>query len=165
MQCSNHLKQISLAMHNYEASNRIFPPSAIIRSVAAINTNASWSIHGRILPYLEQGSLYDRVDLSLARDDQAVISGLKIPTYSCPSDPRSDQLASHGHSLNWRSIKVAGTLRRAVSKNDRERHMECAYYLTSTTLPRSTPVSILRCAPAASAIGNRLSIVIFNFPC
>ena len=53
MQCSNHLKQISLAMHNYEASNRIFPPSAIIRSVAAINTNASWSIHNRILPYLE----------------------------------------------------------------------------------------------------------------
>lgn len=90
MQCSNHLKQIALAIHNYESSNRIFPPSAIIRSVGTINTNASWSIHGRILPYLEQGSLYNQVDLSLAWDDQAVISGLKIPTYSCPSDPKSD---------------------------------------------------------------------------
>jgi len=90
MQCGNNLKQIALAIHNYEASNRVFPPSAIIRSVGAINTNASWSIHGRILPYLEQGSLYDRVDLSVAWDSQAVISGLKIPTYACPSDPKSD---------------------------------------------------------------------------
>jgi len=90
MQCGNHLKQISLAIHNYESSNRIFPPSAVIRSAAAINSNASWSIHGRILPYLEQGALYSQVDLSLAWDNQAVISGLKIPTYACPSDPRSD---------------------------------------------------------------------------
>jgi prepilin-type N-terminal cleavage/methylation domain-containing protein len=90
MQCANNLKQIGLAIHNYESSHRVFPPSAILRSIAVINTNASWSIHGRILPYLEQGSLYDRVDLSIAWDDQAIISGLKIPTYACPSDPRSD---------------------------------------------------------------------------
>ena len=90
MQCKNHLKQIGLAVHNYESSLRQFPPSASIASSAAINTNSSWSVHGRILPYLEQGALYDRVDLDVGWDNQAVISGLKIPVYSCPSDPNSD---------------------------------------------------------------------------
>ncbi len=90
MQCKNNLKQIALAMHNYEATHRVFPPSASIRMAGAINTNASWSIHGRILPFLEQGALADRVNLSVAWDDQAAISGLKIPVYACPSDPDSD---------------------------------------------------------------------------
>jgi prepilin-type N-terminal cleavage/methylation domain-containing protein len=90
MQCKNNLKQIALAVHNYESANRVFPPSATIRMVGAINTNASWSIHGRILPYIEQGTLADRVDLGTAWDDQSAISGLKIPIYACPSDIHSD---------------------------------------------------------------------------
>ncbi len=90
MQCKNHLKQIALAVHNYESSYRYFPPSASIRMLGSINTNASWSIHGRILPFIEQGALANQVDLSLAWDDQAAISGLKIPVYACPSDPGSD---------------------------------------------------------------------------
>src|SRR5690606_13608677 len=90
MQCKNHLKQIALAVHNYESSYGHFPPSASIRMVGAINTNASWSIHGRILPFIEQGTLAGQVDLSQAWDDQQAISGLKIPIYACPSDPGSD---------------------------------------------------------------------------
>ena len=90
MQCKNHLKQIALAAHNYESTHRVFPPSATINSVSAINTNSSWSIQGRLLPYLEQGSLYNQVDLSVAWDNQPVIANLKIPTYACTSDPRSD---------------------------------------------------------------------------
>lgn len=90
IQCKNNLKQIALATHQFESANRHFPPSANIRMVGAINTNASWSIHGRILPYLEQNAVYNRIDLNVAWDNQSVISGLKIPVYSCPSDPRSD---------------------------------------------------------------------------
>lgn len=89
-QCKNHLKQLGLALHNYESSNRCFPPAASIRMVGAINTNASWSVHGRLLPYLDQAALYNQVDLSLAWDDQAAISGMKISVYACPSDVNSD---------------------------------------------------------------------------
>jgi prepilin-type N-terminal cleavage/methylation domain-containing protein len=89
-QCRNNLKQIGLAIHNYESAFTRFPPSAAIVEIGAVNTNSSWSVHGRILPYLDQASLYNQVDLTLAWDDQAVISGLKIPTYSCPSDINSD---------------------------------------------------------------------------
>ena len=89
-QCKNQLKQIGLAMHNYETAHRLFPPSAAFGATIAQNQNASWSIHGRLLPFLEQGALYDQVALDVAWDDQAVLSGLKIPVYACPSDPNSD---------------------------------------------------------------------------
>lgn len=90
MQCKNHLKQIALATQNYESTHRVFPPSASISAFGAINTNSSWSIHGRLLPYLEQGSLYNQIDQSLAWDNQPAFGNLKIPTYACPSDPRAD---------------------------------------------------------------------------
>jgi len=93
MQCSNHIKQIALACHNYESAFEMFPPSAILDlSVTNTANNGSWGVHGRILPYLEQGNVYEAVDLSLGWDNQTAIDGLKIPTYSCPSDPGSDQM-------------------------------------------------------------------------
>ncbi|MCA9031140.1 MAG: DUF1559 domain-containing protein [Planctomycetaceae bacterium] len=96
-QCKNNLKQIGLAIHNYADAYSKFPPSATM-NLAATNTgnNGSWSVHGRILPYLEQGNLYSQVDLSTAWDFQSPISGLKIPVYSCPSDPGSDQIRDPG---------------------------------------------------------------------
>lgn len=85
--CQNNLKQLAAAIHHYESAMRQFPPSATISIIGSINTNSSWSIHGRILPYLEQAHLYQQVDLNVGWDDQAVLSGLKIPIFSCPSDP------------------------------------------------------------------------------
>ncbi|VAX37065.1 hypothetical protein-transmembrane region and signal peptide prediction, partial [hydrothermal vent metagenome] len=60
-------------------------------SASVSGNNGSWGVHGRILPQLEQGNLYNNVDLSSAWDCQSVISGLHIPTYTCPSDPGTGQ--------------------------------------------------------------------------
>ncbi|MDG2128389.1 MAG: DUF1559 domain-containing protein [Fuerstiella sp.] len=91
IQCRNHLKQIALAVHNYVDVATVLPPSACL-DVAAVSTgnNGSWGVHGRILPFLDQGSLYNSVDLTTAWDFQDAIDGLKIPVYACPSDPKSD---------------------------------------------------------------------------
>jgi prepilin-type N-terminal cleavage/methylation domain-containing protein len=97
MQCQNHIKQIGLAAHNYHGVFDRFPPSALLNlTVSTTGNNGSWGVHGRILPYLEQGNLYERVDLSLAWDFQMALDGLKIPTYACPSDPGSDQIRDPG---------------------------------------------------------------------
>jgi len=91
-QCKNHLKQLGLAIHNYIDANNFLPPGASVDlSVTATGNNGSWGVHGRILPYLEQGNLYNNIDLSLAWDGQSAISGIKVPVYACPSDPKSDQ--------------------------------------------------------------------------
>jgi prepilin-type N-terminal cleavage/methylation domain-containing protein len=96
-QCKNNLKQIGLAVHNYVDVYQCFPPSACINpQITATGNNGSWGVHGRILPFLEQGNLYDVVDLTVAWDFQTPISGLKIPTYLCPSDPKSDEVRDPG---------------------------------------------------------------------
>ncbi|TWU38940.1 hypothetical protein Q31b_40180 [Novipirellula aureliae] len=93
MQCSNHLKQIALACHNYQSAFKSFPPSAIVDlDTTTTGNNGSWGVHGRILPFLEQENVFDRVDLSIAWDNQSAIDGVKIPVFACPSDPLSDQV-------------------------------------------------------------------------
>ena len=96
-QCKNHLKQLGLAVHNYADSFGVLPPSASVDlRVTSTGNNGSWGVHGRLLPYLEQGNLADAVDLTAAWDNQPAISGLKIPIFSCPTDPRGDESRDPG---------------------------------------------------------------------
>jgi prepilin-type N-terminal cleavage/methylation domain-containing protein len=96
-QCKNNLKQIALAIHNYESTFRMIPPAVCLSlNSAATGNNGAWSIHGRILPYLDQANLLNLVDPTIAWDNQMAISGKKVPVYSCPSDPQSDRIRDPG---------------------------------------------------------------------
>lgn len=90
VQCKNNLRQLGLACHSYESAFMSFPPSAEFGGVGSINTNSSWSVHGRVLPFLELSSLYQQVNLNVAWDNQAILSGLKIGVFACPSDPQAE---------------------------------------------------------------------------
>jgi hypothetical protein len=108
-QCLNHLKQLALAVHNYENSIHSYPPSFCIRASTILSgNNGSWSIHGRILPYLEQGIAYDQVRLDIAWDAQLAsgVPTMEVPVYVCPSDPDGDTLRTNGpvpyvHPVNY----------------------------------------------------------------
>lgn len=98
-QCKNNLKQIGLAVHNYLESKKQLPPSARVDlSVTTTTNNGSWGVHGRILPYLEQANLYEKVNLEVGWDFQPVINNMKISVYVCPSDPRGDEARSFSDS-------------------------------------------------------------------
>jgi prepilin-type N-terminal cleavage/methylation domain-containing protein len=95
--CSNNLKQLALGIQNYHDTFRVLPPSATIdRGITATGNNVSWGVHGRILPYLEQNNIYQRVDLSQAWDDQMEIDKLVIPVFGCPDDTLQNQLRDPG---------------------------------------------------------------------
>jgi len=97
--CKNNLKQTSLALHNYLDTNRVFPPSfCIVPGTTLSGNNGSWSIHGRLLPYLEQASAYDQVDLTIAWNAQLTtgVPQMRIPTYVCPSDPHDTVRMKNG---------------------------------------------------------------------
>lgn len=83
MQCSNNMKQIGLALHNYASDNGSFPPAYTVDSAG--NKLHSWRT--LILPYMGQQALYDQIDLTKPWDDPAnqMFANMEIPTYVCPS--------------------------------------------------------------------------------
>jgi prepilin-type N-terminal cleavage/methylation domain-containing protein len=91
-QCKNHLKQFGLALHNYVASTNVFPPSACIDLRPGAADSESWSVHARLLPYFDQANVYNQIDLGSAWSTQFVIANLKIPMFTCPSDPNESKI-------------------------------------------------------------------------
>ncbi len=67
-QCTNNLRQIGLAMHNYVSAHTALPPVAVDCSNQDVNGNCiapphqNWSQHARLLPFLEQGPLYSAIN-------------------------------------------------------------------------------------------------------
>src|SRR5687767_10434986 len=94
MQCANNLKQIGLALVNYHDTNKWFPPGAVWRSSTAGDNDNRGSFFVRILPFVEQQSLYNLFDFNKNTDDQRLTSastsellrGQVIASYICPSD-------------------------------------------------------------------------------
>ena len=87
--CLNNLRQIGLALLSYEAAFEQFPPSFEIEPGTVLTgNNGSWSIHGRLLPFLEQTNARKLVDLNLAWDAQinTGVPTLRIPVFQCPSE-------------------------------------------------------------------------------
>ncbi|MDZ7619794.1 MAG: DUF1559 domain-containing protein, partial [Patescibacteria group bacterium] len=87
--CLNNLRQITLALHNYEAVHRQFPPAVIGPSNVPRERQFSWMV--AILPYLEQQDIYDALRLDLPWDsphNAPLLENLKVSTFRCPSDPQ-----------------------------------------------------------------------------
>ena len=86
MQCSNNLKQIGLALHNYHTALKTLPYGANY----PIGKGGTWAAF--ILPHLEQQNLYDKFDFNLFIWDaaNATAVGTVIPVYICPSDGKAD---------------------------------------------------------------------------
>jgi prepilin-type N-terminal cleavage/methylation domain-containing protein len=84
--CKNNLKQIGLALHNYHGTYSAFPPSFVVDGIP--NTGGEWSVHTRILPFVDQANLYNQANLSLGYSDpvNANIAAQRIPIYLCPSE-------------------------------------------------------------------------------
>lgn len=91
MSCQNNLKQIALAVHNFESAMKQYPPSMNAPVGGVFPTsNGSWGVHGRILSYLEQGNALAQVDLEVGYDQPPNstngIPQMRIPVYMCPSE-------------------------------------------------------------------------------
>jgi prepilin-type N-terminal cleavage/methylation domain-containing protein/prepilin-type processing-associated H-X9-DG protein len=83
--CANNLKQIGLAVHGYHDAYNGVPPQA---TYVVGSTFSGYSVHARILPFVEQGNLHAQVNYSLGYAAQPEVCRTKIPLYRCPSDPK-----------------------------------------------------------------------------
>uniref|UniRef100_A0A7C2K177 DUF1559 domain-containing protein n=1 Tax=Schlesneria paludicola TaxID=360056 RepID=A0A7C2K177_9PLAN len=91
-QCRNNLKQFGLALHNYVSTTNVLPPSACIDLRPGAPDSESWSVHARLLPYIDQAGLYNKIDLGSSWATQFALDGLKLSLLNCPSDINSDKV-------------------------------------------------------------------------
>ena len=85
-QCKNNLKQYGLALHNYSDVYLMFPHGA--NSCQVSNWGGSWQI--AILPYCDQGPLYQKVDFNNFpgwTPNNTAWANAKPPYFFCPSSP------------------------------------------------------------------------------
>lgn len=82
-QCVNHLKQLSLAVANYETGFGSLPPAGFL--VVGLPFE-SFSVQARILPYLEQSTLANGLNLDLGIGAQATFTQVKVSSFICPSE-------------------------------------------------------------------------------
>jgi prepilin-type N-terminal cleavage/methylation domain-containing protein len=100
MSCSNNLKQIGLALHNYESALGCFPPSTLTLGGAG---SQPWSAQAMLLPYLEGSNITARIDYGVGYHHGTNkslfppngVAALKIPFYLCPSEI-NDQVRLNG---------------------------------------------------------------------
>lgn len=87
-QCSNNLKQLSLAIHNYASTHGVLPPGSVQTdgSNGAASEWTNWGI--AILPMLEQQNLFDQYDPNVhnTHANNRPVLATHLPMYICPSD-------------------------------------------------------------------------------
>ncbi len=92
-QCSNNLKQVGLALHNYADTYQTFPSGWIW---PGSGNQECWAWSTLILPYLEQQAMHDQLGVTMANlyqrvlspEWQSVVGRLETPisSFMCPSD-------------------------------------------------------------------------------
>jgi len=91
MSCGNNLKQLGLALHNYESAFKRFPCSAITRGGSSTQP---WSGQSFLLPYVEGDTIFRRIDFSLGYHHSGNrsqfppygVAATKVPVLLCPSE-------------------------------------------------------------------------------
>lgn len=112
MQCSNNLKQMGLAVHNYHDTYKVFPPQMLNTSTS--NTRR-WGWGAVILPFVELSTLHDQITPDGGRTipvattlyNGALLLQQPVPLYVCPSDAGANTNQFHpsvnnsNNAANW----------------------------------------------------------------
>ncbi|MDD3586375.1 MAG: DUF1559 domain-containing protein [Thermoguttaceae bacterium] len=107
MQCTNNLKQIGLAMHNYHDIHNMFPQGVVASSLATNtwgSTSRSYCWRVILLPFLEQNAVYSSLNFTTgdftpwsgmtSASTNGALLNFVLPAYVCPSnamDPLSNR--------------------------------------------------------------------------
>lgn len=97
-QCQNNLRQLGVAILNYESTKKELPPGGVTEGNLGTPSGAGWSI--LILPYLEEQALFDKYDfdepneshLDIDKDGliNSVVREADVKAFDCPSDEETD---------------------------------------------------------------------------
>src|SRR5262245_23544869 len=127
MSCSNNLKQLGVAVHNYHDTNGTLPydcsPEAGNSTAWGLNVS-NWSGNAHILPMIEQGNLYQNIAslggingmdaVTLNAAGAAGYLSVSFKTLLCPADSPPDALMTNRADLGG-TYKIGLTNYKGVS--------------------------------------------------
>lgn len=99
MQCTNNMRQLGLAVSNYESAHRRLPAGWVDNRGSKV---PGWAWGAGLFPFMENGNIYDKIDFhsSITFDANRSFLQTSVPTFVCPSDPGSSIFeigaANHG---------------------------------------------------------------------
>ncbi len=109
MQCGNNLKQLGLALLNYESTHKKFPIGFLDTTTTGnLLYDGGWSWAAAVLPFIEQNALYATLDLRFhpygtgsdpAGRNKAAVA-IPIPSFRCPSDISPLTTGNNGGNAN-----------------------------------------------------------------
>ncbi|MFG0265107.1 MAG: DUF1559 domain-containing protein [Rhodopirellula sp. JB055] len=105
MQCSNNMKQLGLAVHNYHSAFNMFPANIGAQASGNPNRGASWLV--QILPQMEQSAIYDKLtfvgtDFSTqdgVNQNWEILDDAIVPGFNCPSNPMQNYRDNNANAL------------------------------------------------------------------
>jgi prepilin-type N-terminal cleavage/methylation domain-containing protein/prepilin-type processing-associated H-X9-DG protein len=114
LKCQNNLKQLALAIHNYELTYTGLPPTSRIQRLPDNTLQTGYAgPHARILPFIEQDNIYKGINLETLYGDltNKTAVGHVVSTFLCPSEIRPEP-------LNHASFGLIGGVNYAFSMGD-----------------------------------------------
>jgi len=107
-QCTNNLKQIGLALHNYHSTNDVFPMGMSMNPAtgpAVYKGWIGWGLHAPLLTFMEQTAIYNAINFSWAptggdpgQSINATARDSLIGSLLCPSDSNTGGTAKKRNS-------------------------------------------------------------------
>ncbi len=92
IQCTNNLKQLGLGLMNYESSQGVLPPQQVLQATqsnpATLLWHSSWGVTSRLIPYMEQGPMYNSINFTLktSMPDNVTVVASTLSVLICPSE-------------------------------------------------------------------------------
>lgn len=109
-QCTNNLKQIGLALHNYHDTHKAFPLGHVMSPTSSVNTELRGSWIKGLLAFLELQTVYDTFDHNSAwwAPGNEKVRGITIDAFLCPSDIDAE-IFNSAYNFGFRGNYVANS--------------------------------------------------------
>jgi len=131
--CSNNLKQIGIAVHNFYDVKKKLPSGGRPPEAATVRIG----VFTAILPFVDQKVLYDKYDTSVNWSDplNREIVNKRIGVYECPSSPKHNNQLDFAPDLTPGNWAPGGTFTGIVSVGDYGASLGIDPRLNNTTFP------------------------------
>jgi len=146
MQCSNHVKQLALAAHNYHDTYLRFPSGQPLgyystnwySDAGARNGDRSCWI-SPLLPFIEQTTIWSQVDAYLRQASppphtcQQPFALVHVKSWRCPSDPNSPKLSGLAQGVHTNYVACHGSSFSTPTADPRGLKLDGVFYGISNT--------------------------------